>query len=437
MSGDLDPALDTVDVHLARVLGAVHPLAIVEVPLAEAGLRVLAVDVRSRLDIPVFDNSAMDGCAVRHADVAAASPEHPVALRIVAEVAAGSADDPAIGPGEAVHIMTGAPMPSAADTVVPVEHTDRGHPVVAVTTAPRQGAHVRRAGEDLRAGDAVLSAGVRLTAARVSALAAAGLDRVAVHPAPRVAVISTGSELVAPGHRLARGQIPESNSLLVAGLAREAFAEVVHVATVRDDEAALVAELARCLEAGVDLVVLSGGVSVGAHDVVKATLTPLGSVGFHRIAMQPGKPQAFGMLRGDARPPVPVFGLPGNPVATAVSFEVFVRPALMRMQGARDVQRRRITAIAAEGWRVPSARVQFMPVALVEHDPRADDDRPTDARPTDARPTDAIPRVRPATRGGSGSHLVGGLAAADGFAIVPAEVDEVRAGDPVTVMLVT
>ncbi|WP_157009261.1 gephyrin-like molybdotransferase Glp [Agromyces laixinhei] len=414
--------LDTVDAHVARVLAAMHPLAPVELPLADAHGHVLAVDVRSRLDIPVFDNSAMDGYAVQHADVAAASTDRPVALRIVAEVAAGSADDPLFGAGEAVRIMTGAPMPSSADAVVPVEHTDAGHPVVTVSTSPRPGAHVRRAGEDLRAGDAVLSAGVRLTAARVSALAAAGLAHVAVRRAPRVGVISTGSELVAPGHPLERGQIPESNSLLLAGLVREACADIVHVATVPDDEAALLAELARGLDAGAEVIVLSGGVSVGAHDVVKATLAPLGTVGFHRIAMQPGKPQAFGMLHRGDDPPTPVFGLPGNPVSTAVSFEAFVRPALMRLQGALDVQRPRIAAIAAEGWRVPSARVQFMPVVLLDADDLVD--------------AGSRPLVRPATRGGAGSHLVGGLAAADGYAIVPADVDEVRGGDPVTVMLV-
>lgn len=416
--------LETVDAHLARVLDAVHPLAPVEVPLAEAGGRVLAVDVRSRLDIPVFDNSAMDGYAVRHADVAAASAEHPVTLRVVADVPAGSPDDPPIGPGEAAHIMTGAPLPSAADAIVPVEHTDAGRSVVSVTVSPRPAAHVRRAGEDLQVGDAVLAAGVRLTAARVSALAAAGHARVAVHPAPRVGVVSTGSELVPPGHPLARGQIPESNSLLLAGLVREAGGDVAHVASVPDEESVLVDELAHCLDARLDLIVLSGGVSVGAHDVVKATLAPLRTVGFHTIAMQPGKPQAFGMLHRGTETPTPVFGLPGNPVATAVSFEAFVRPVLLRLQGAGDVHRPRVAAVAAEGWRVPRAKVQFMPVALIAPD-------------SSVAHVDARPRVRPATRGGSGSHLVGGLAAADGYAIVPADVDEVRAGDPVTVMLVT
>jgi len=416
--------LETLDAHLARVLDAVHPLAPVDVPLADAAGNVLAIDLRSRLDIPVFDNSAMDGYAVRHADVATASAAHPVTLRVVGEVAAGSVADPAIGPGEAVHIMTGAPLPSAADAVVPIEQTDRGHEVVTVTVAPLPGAHVRRAGEDLHAGDPVLAAGVRLTAGRLSAIAAAGHAHVAVHPKPRVGIISTGSELVTPGHPLARGQIPESNSLLLAGLVREAGGDVAHVTSVPDDESELDDELARCLDARLDLIVLSGGVSVGAHDVVRAALEPLRTVGFHTIAMQPGKPQAFGMLHRGVETPTPVFGLPGNPVATAVSFEAFVRPALLRLQGAADVHRPRVTAVAARGWRVPHAKVQFMPVSVVA-------DRSTVAG------VDTRPRVRPATSGGSGSHLVGGLASADGYAIVPAEVDEVREGDPVTVMLVT
>ena len=218
-----------------------------------------------------------------------------------------------------------------------------------------------------------------------------------MHPTPRVGVISTGSELVGPGHPLTRGQIPESNSLLLAALVREAGADVVHVTSVPDDESELDDELARCLDARLDLIVLSGGVSVGAHDVVRAVLLPLRTVGFHTIAMQPGKPQAFGMLHRGAETPTPVFGLPGNPVATAVSFEAFVRPALLRLQGAADVHRPRVTAVAAEGWRVPRAKVQFMPVVVVADDAHGSgiDTRPR-VRP---QPAAARDRTSSAARG--------------------------------------
>ncbi|MGX5697181.1 molybdopterin molybdotransferase MoeA, partial [Agromyces soli] len=259
--------LEPIEAHLHRVLEIVRPVEPSRLPLREAAGLVLAESVASRLDVPRFDGSAMDGYAVRHADVAAAAAEAPVELRVIAEVAAGSPLDPPIAPGEAVSIMTGAPMPSDADTVVRLEHTDRGTARVRIFAAPVPGAHVRRRGEELAAGAPLLEAGVRLDPYRLATAAAAGWAELAVRRAPRVAIVSTGSELREPGSALGRGEIPESNSLLLAGLAAGAGADVVSAGWAPDDPAALRAEIDGCLAGDVDLVVLSGGVSVGGGPV--------------------------------------------------------------------------------------------------------------------------------------------------------------------------
>lgn len=421
--------LEPVEAHRRRILDALRPLPVVRLPLRDAAGLVLAEPLESRFELPRFDDSAMDGYAVRHADVASATESAPVALRVVAEVAAGSPLDPSIGPGEAVSIMTGAPLPSDADTVVRLEHTDGGTERVTVTIAPAPGAHVRRRGEQLAAGAPLLSAGVRLGPRQLAAAAAAGHSELPVRRAPRVAVVSTGTELRPPGSPLARGEIPESNSLLLAGLAGEAGAEIVHAGRVPDDPAALAAELDGCLAARVDLVVLSGGVSVGAHDVVRRTLAPLGTVGFHRVAMQPGTPQAFGTI-GEG---TPVFGLPGNPGAVAASFEMFVRPALLRLQGAARLHRPLVDAVVTEAWRTPRDRTQLAPIVFL---------RPGDGAPLDegaglaARAAGAAPRVRPVNPKGAASNATSDLAAAEGYAVVPPGAGPLRIGDIVPVFRV-
>lgn len=400
----------SVDAHLERVLAGVAPLGRVEaVRLADAAGRTLATSVHARVDLPSFDNSAMDGYAVRFADVAAATAEAPVVLDVIADLPAGSAGQVTVGPGQAARIMTGAPIPEGADAVVPVERTDGGTARVAILAAPRPAHHIRRRGEDLHAGDRVLGAGVVLDARRIAAAAAAGLAELHVATVPRVAVVATGSELVEPGAPLGPGRIHDSNSLLLAALVTEAGGIVSEALRMPDDPDALrdwIDAREPC-----DLVVFAGGVSVGAHDVVRHVLGELGTVGFVRVAMQPGKPQAFGVLPGGA----PVFGLPGNPVSVAVSFEAFVRPALQRMLGRAEVRRATWLAVVDDGWPSPAARRQYMPVALAVRGGR--------------------PVVRRATSGGAGSHLVAGLAAADGFAIVPEDVEHVAAGDLVEVAI--
>lgn len=410
-------SLRTVEEHLAEILAAVRTLDMAEVPLAAASGRTLATPVLARVDIPVFDNSAMDGFAVRFADVATASPDHPVALRIVADLPAGTELDPPLGAGEAARIMTGSPLPTAADTVVPFEETTGGledslDRAVVVGVPRTIGAHVRRRGGDAHAGDEIIPAGVALGALQLAAAAAAGVPRVTVVRAPRVVVLSTGTELAEPGATLRRGQIPESNSVLLSELAREAGAEVIHVGSVGDDEDDFRAVLTRTTDA--DVVITSGGVSAGAYEVVKNALGSDAAISFVKVAMQPGKPQGFGVLPGGAL----FFGLPGNPVSSAVSFETFVRPALLALQGRTELHRPLLRLPAAEAWSTPPGRRQYLPAAIDRTDP--------------GRWT-----VRPATGGGSGSHLAGGLARAEAYAIVAAELSRVEPGDLVDVMLVS
>jgi molybdopterin molybdotransferase len=416
--------LRSVERHLADILALTSVLGPgpESLPLAAAARRVLAAPVLARVDIPVFDNSAMDGFAVRYADVATAASDAPVTLRVIADLPAGTEADPPLRAGEAARIMTGSPVPADADTIVPFEDTVAGLADSLETTAivrtPRApGAHIRRRGGDARAGDEIVPAGSDLGALQLAAAAAAGVDAVVVSRRPRVAVVSTGSELAEPGAPLRRGQIPESNSTLLAGLCAEAGADVVLVTSVDDTEAAFVEVLERARRARADLVITSGGVSAGAYEVVKNTLAAPAdgaAVSFVTVAMQPGKPQAFGTLAGGAL----FFGLPGNPVSAAVSFETFVRPALRTMLGASSIHRPLLRLPAAVGWRTPPGRRQYLPAAIDRTDP-------------------ARWSVRPATAGGSGSHLAGGLARAEAYAIVGADVDAVDAGDAVDVMLVT
>ncbi|MDZ5144738.1 molybdopterin molybdotransferase MoeA [Microbacterium testaceum] len=401
----------TVEEHRARVLAAVSRLAPETVRLADAAGRTLAEPVLAAHDLPGFDNSSMDGFAVHVADVEGADAENPATLRVVGDLPAGSSADPSFGAGEAVRIMTGAPVPTAADAIVPFEDTTGGLAdslgTIDVRRAPAAaGAFIRRRGGDTRAGDVVLSAGERLGALALSAAAAAGVAELVVHRRPRVAVVSTGSELVAPGTAPGRGQTPDSNSTLLAALVAGADADVTVIASLPDEAEAIHSFLERALDA--DVVVFTGGVSAGAYEPVRQALSD--RIAFEKVAMQPGKPQAFGVL-DDGRL---VFGLPGNPVSVAVSFEVFVRPALLALQGRTVIDRRLARLTASETWTTPPGRRQYLPAAI-----------------------DLVAgTVRPATAGGSGSHLAVSLARAEAFAIVPAEVSTVSVGDPLDVMLI-
>ncbi len=408
MSGD---GLVGVAEHLEVVLSHVRALEPTTVGLGEGRGRVLRQPVRAAVDIPVFDNSAMDGFAVRAEDVETV----PVTLRVVADLPAGTDLDPPLGPGEAARIMTGAPVPTAATAIVPFEQTQGGLAdslgEIVVTAAPsRPGAHIRRRGEDAVVGAEILPTGTRLGPLQIAAVAAAGVDRVVVSRAPRVAVVSTGTELVQPGEPLRRGQIPESNSVLLAGLARDAGADVVLRTSVGDEGDGPRTAIADARALGADVVVFSGGVSAGAYEVVKQSLGDV--MTFTKVRMQPGKPQGFGRSADGAL----LFGLPGNPVSAAVSFEVFVRPALLALQGAHELARPVLALPAATAWRTPPGRAQYLPVTIERDDPRAW-------------------RVRPATTGGS--HLAGGLGRAEAYAVVPDHVESVAEGDIVDVMLIS
>lgn len=397
------------DEYRDRLLAQVHPTRIVTAALRDAAGLVLAEDVHARVTIPPFDNSAMDGYAVMADDVATATADAPVVLPVADDVPAGRTDRLALAPGTAIRIMTGAPMPDGADAVVQVEATDGGTETVAIHEPRDAGTHVRNAGDDLAVGDLVLRAGTRLTARHLGAAASAGFGELPVHARPRVAVISTGSELVPAGEPLDFGQIPDSNSHVLAGSVLEAGCEATVVTSVSDDEDELRDALAT-LSPQVDAIILSGGVSVGAYDVVKAVLAPLPSMWFGPVAMQPGKPQGSGTLEDGTL----VITLPGNPVSVFVSFEVFVRSALRRLAGETDVAPRFLPARAAVSWRSPAGREQYMPVTIAREG--------------------VTPLVHPASRRGSGSHLVGGLAGADGLARVAAEVTEVHEGDELEVL---
>jgi molybdopterin molybdotransferase len=306
---------------LEAILSRVVPLAVEDVALAEAAGRVVAAPVRAAVDLPPFPSSAMDGYAVRAADV-------PGELAVVGRAAAGRPADGALGPGEAIAISTGGVVPEGADAVAPIEVVDENDNTIVVRAELRAGEHVRPRGGDVGAGDVVVERGTLLAPARLGAVAAAGVAAVRCARRPRAAVLATGTELRAPGEALAPGEIYESNTFTLAAQLASAGAVVERLPAVEDDEEATRAALARGLEA--DVLVTSGGVSVGPHDLVRRSLAELGAEEvFWRVAVKPGKPVAFA-VRGSTL----VFGLPGNPVSSLVGFELFVRPALLALQGA-------------------------------------------------------------------------------------------------------
>jgi molybdenum cofactor synthesis domain-containing protein len=401
----------TLEEHRDAILAAVTAAEPVRLPLAACLGLVLCEDVTSLVDLPGFDNSAMDGYAVRAVDVSAADPAVPgtaVRLPVVGEVAAGGVATRAVGPGEAVRIMTGAMMPEGADAIVKVEDTDGGTETVEIRAGVPVGTSVRPAGEDVKQGQVVLTSGMEIDARRVALLAATGHADALVRPRPRVAIVSTGAELVPPGEPLQPGQIHESNSYMLEAAVVASGAVAVRQATVDDDPAAVLSAVA-ALADDVDAIVTSGGVSMGAYDVVKESLRDHG-VDFVQVAMQPGKPQGFGLV-GDRN--VPLFALPGNPVSSYVSFEVFVRPALRRLMGRDLEQRTTLSARLEHALSSPPGRAQVAR-AVATH-------------------TEEGWRADPVW--GQASHFVADLARANAFVFIPAEATRVEAGDVVDMWL--
>ncbi|MGY1807196.1 gephyrin-like molybdotransferase Glp [Blastococcus sp. SYSU D00669] len=390
----------TVEEHQAVVAALLTPLPEEDVDLAAAHGRVLARDVTAAVGLPGFDNSAMDGYAARAEELA----QLPARLPVADDIPAGRTDVRPLAPGTVQRIMTGAPLPDGADVVVPVELTDRGTDVVEIRDAPARGTHLRTAGEDIPAGAVALAAGTPLGAAQLGLAAAVGLTTLPVRRRPRVLVLSTGSELVEPGQPLLPGQIYESNSRLLVAAVEDAGGEARRLHFVPDDVDQFLATLRAELDSA-DLLLTSGGVSAGAYEVVKDALAELGTVEFVKVAMQPGGPQGAGTVDG-----VPVVTLPGNPVSSFVSFEVFVRPALRRALGHALPDRLRAPARLTAPLSSPAGKRQFL--------------------------RGRYDAGRVSQVGGPGSHLVAHLARANCLVVVPEDVTALPDGAEVDVVLI-
>jgi molybdopterin molybdotransferase len=435
--------LTPVEEHLAQILATVGPLAPTQLSLGDVHGLVLAEDVSASSALPSFDNSGMDGYAVRVEDVVAATEENPVTLPVTGEVAAGDTGAYVLQPGTAIKIMTGAMLPRGAEAVVPVEWTDGGGARVSIRAGAEYGNAVRLAGEDAKAGEVLVAAGTLLRPMHVAVIAAAGRGSVLVRPRPRVVVLSTGNELAEPGTPLVPGRIWDSNSFMLAAAAREAGCLAYRQAILPDnpDEVlpAIEDQLVRA-----DLMITTGGVSMGGeHDVVKAALERLGTITFRKVAMQPGMPQGFGTiaLPPEAREPeerqrrsvrnfrrrdgyeeaaaaapaageaVPIFTLPGNPVSAYVSFQVFARPAIGAMQGYEGLALEKIEAGLTAPLRSPAGRRSYLRGVL---------DR-------------ASGTIEPLT--GQGSHQIATLGRANALVIVPEWVVQMATGDTVEVLV--
>jgi molybdopterin molybdotransferase len=400
-------ALDSVDSYLAEALSVIRPLAPRDVALAEADGAVLAEDVTADSPLPSFDSSAMDGYAVRAADIAGAAPGTPVTLPVDGEVPAGDTSRHEVAAGTCVRIMTGALMPAGADAVVPVEWTDGGTDRVTITAAVAPGDSIRRSGGDARQGDLLLAAGTRLGPPQLGLLAAAGRGSVLARPRPRVTVISTGNELAEPGEPLIPGRIWESNSFMLAAAARQAGCVARRHPIVPDRQDAVLAAIEDELSRA-DLLVTSGGVSMGGeHDIVKATLRKLGTVTFRKVAMQPGMPQGFGTVGPVA---TPIFTLPGNPVSAYVSFRLFVVPAVRALQNLDPKRQPAARAVLTAAVRSPPGKRSFLR-GILDHQARA---------------------VTPVT--GQASHQLASLARSNALIVVPEQIAVLAPGDAVDVL---
>lgn len=400
----------------ARILAAAHTLESELISVADARGRALAEEVVATATLPPWNNSAMDGYAVRASDVRGSTPSSPITLSVIGVVHAGASRGPRLGPDQAVRIMTGAPIPPGADTVIRVEDTDAearsGH--VEIYGERDCGRHVRPAGQDMLDGESLLSPGFTITSGSVGVLAAAGQDTVLVHRAPTVALLATGNEL-RPSTRYADVQaghgIPESNVPMLSALVREVGGYPIDLGIADDDPADILKRVSA--GAGADVLVTIGGASMGEADLTKRVLDQEGfEQNFWRVKMRPGSPVSFGWITHGSRRQ-PVFGLPGNPSSAFVTYEVFVRPFLLKLAGHRRILRRTIRCLAAGPFSTPAALTHFQRVSL-------------------AMGTEGM---WASLSGAQGSGLVTGLARADGLAVIPPEVQELNERDPVDVML--
>lgn len=396
----------SVDEARAQILAAVSKMPTERVALSEACGRVLAEDVWADMPIPPFSNSAMDGYAVIAADTQGASAESPAALQVIGDLPAGRVFEGMVQRGTAVRIMTGAPVPDGADAVVMVEETTCVGNQVFIRRAAKPGENIRLAGEDIRDGEQLLAPGTRLSPAQVGLCALAGKAEVLVHRIPSVSVVSTGDELVEPGKPLRPGQIRNSNLYTLMAQVVEVGARLHSACHIPDEPDALRQALATAAEA--DVVLTSGGVSVGDYDFVKRVLSEEGQVAFWQVAMKPGKPLVFGSLRGK-----PMFGLPGNPVSSMVTFEVMVRPALRKIMGESHWYRPEVSAVLQAPVRHKPGRREFVR-AITRFTDHGYETRPT---------------------GEQGSGILTSMARANSLVIVPEEQGDLTAGERVVVML--
>jgi molybdopterin molybdotransferase len=404
----------SVDEALEYVLKHFEPLEPEEVEILDALDRVLAEDIYSDMDIPPFDNSAMDGYAVRAADTVGASPEAPVTLRVIADLAAGHTTDLVVEPGTAIRIMTGAPLPAGADAVVRFEETSEGLRAderrddrIKIFTEVVVGENVRPAGEDICKGELVLSKGTILRPQEIGVLASLGRAKVWVIRRPRVAILATGDELVGIDEPLAPGKIRNSNEYSNAALVRRYGGIPIRLGIARDDVEELRAKIREGLAQKVDLFLTSAGVSVGDYDVVKDVLGAEGEMHFWQVCMKPGKPLAFGEIQG-----VPLLGLPGNPVSAMVSFEQFARPAILKMLGKTRLRKPTVEAILEQDVE-SSGRRNFKRAMITKRDGE----------------------YYASVTGPQGSGVLTSMVRANGLAIIPEGIRHMKAGERVTVQM--
>lgn len=404
---ELYPML-SVEEALARVLAASQPLPPERVPVLETLGRVLAEDVVADMDIPPLTNTAMDGYAVRAADTARASFEHPVRLRIIQDLAAGYTTDVAVMPGTAIRIMTGAPIPPGADAVVEFEDTEQQGEWVSIFKGVTEGKNVRPPGEDVRKGALILPRGTEIRPQEVGMLAALGHKEAPVHRRPRVAILATGDEVIKADALWQPGKIRDANSYSNAAQVIRYGGVPLLLGIARDDVGELTAKIREGLEKGADLFLTSGGVSVGDFDIVKKVLAAEGEMSFWRVRMKPGKPLAFGQIRG-----VPLLGLPGNPVSAMVSFELFARPAILKMLGKTRLKKPIIEATLVNAIQSRDNRRHFLRVMVED------------------REGEYLARLT----GDQGSGILLSMVHAQGLAIIPEDVDHLPAGTRVSVIM--
>ena len=392
--------------YLDLVLDSVSELPPMEMPISDVNGCVLAQDIYARWPLPSFDNSSMDGYAVIASDLVNASEGAPISLPVIDDIPAGFKSLETLQSGQAIRIMTGAPVPAGADSVIPVESTDGGSEVVQIRAPIEVGSCIRREGEDVKARELVLTKGTFIGPRQIALIAAVGHGVISVIPRPRVAVLATGSELVEPGTELKYGLISDSNSYLITAIANDSGATAYRLPPAQDDEDTLIGILQDQVHRA-DLIITTGGVSMGAHDPVKSAFLKLGTAQFHKVAMQPGMPQGFGSV---GEPAIPIITLPGNPVSAYISFETFIRPAIRKMRGLKQWEHPQQQATLKGELRSPINKVQFARARFI-----------------------AQGQVEPVGTG-QGSHVLGGLAQADALIVIPVGVDSIASGEQVQVI---